>query len=501
MAKFKVKSPQGEEFEVTAPDDATEEQVLSYAQAQFAATPEKAAPPTARVALQAAAKGAASIPDLFLGAPAKAANLLMAYGGVRGGPEVAADMPIIENPAFLEPTRTALESVGAIRPEFEPQTAGQRVIAKAAETAPSFALAPSQGLKGLAGNLATGTLSGATGGAVKELTGSDIAAAATSMLTPFAVGAAVSGGKAAAHITPTAKGTLKEAAGAGYVVPPSKVKPGAASNAVESIGGKAAVEQQAAIRNQQVTNKLAAKALGLPETTPLTPEIVEGVKRQAGTVYDKIDALKPTVQMEWFPRFHEKDLGKQLQSAKAQARELWKSNDRTPLPETRAAAEKMDTLAKSIEGDILKIAKASGQPELVKELAQSRKLMAKAYDVERALMEDGNINPKVISNMLKHKKPLEGDLRLIGKFAGTFPQASRWVASVPAPGVSGTDALAAAALGTQDIRAGLLPLLRAPARGAMLSKPMQARLLREPEPLAGIGLKSVLAGQAMVEPR
>lgn len=36
MAKYRIKSPSGEEFEITAPDSATEEEVLSYAQSKFA---------------------------------------------------------------------------------------------------------------------------------------------------------------------------------------------------------------------------------------------------------------------------------------------------------------------------------------------------------------------------------------------------------------------------------------------------------------------------------
>ena len=36
MATYVITSPSGEEFEVTAPDDATEEQVLAYAKSEFA---------------------------------------------------------------------------------------------------------------------------------------------------------------------------------------------------------------------------------------------------------------------------------------------------------------------------------------------------------------------------------------------------------------------------------------------------------------------------------
>jgi hypothetical protein len=40
MAKYQITSPSGEVFEITAPDDATEEQILAYAKEQFNAKPE-----------------------------------------------------------------------------------------------------------------------------------------------------------------------------------------------------------------------------------------------------------------------------------------------------------------------------------------------------------------------------------------------------------------------------------------------------------------------------
>jgi hypothetical protein len=40
MAKYQITSPNGEKFEITAPDDATEEQILAYAKEQFNAKPE-----------------------------------------------------------------------------------------------------------------------------------------------------------------------------------------------------------------------------------------------------------------------------------------------------------------------------------------------------------------------------------------------------------------------------------------------------------------------------
>ena len=464
-------------------------------------------PSTARVALQSAAKGAAAVPDMFLGAPANLANLLMAYGGVRGGPEVAAEMPILGQ-TFTQPVRSGLEAVGAISPEFEPQTAGQRILGRALEAAPSFALSPTSGLKELGGKLAVGALSGAAGQTTEELTGSKLAGAAVSMLTPAAVGAVRTGG--ASILEPVRGKTLKDAAQAGYVVPPSVSKPTFATNRIESVAGKAAVSQAAAVRNQAVTNTLATKAIGLPEGTPLTKETIQTVRDKAGAVYDAIDQLEPPKSMEWFPRFHDRKLGEQLKQARADATGSYKSYAMKPDPETLKQAKLFDALADSLENDIDRIAKASRQPELMTQLRDARQLYAKTHDVERALIPGtGDVSASAIGSILK-KKHVTGELKTIGEFAKAFPRESRNAVTVPSPSVSGTDAMASALLGTAGygaaggpagMVAGALPLLRSPARSLALSAPVQNRLIREPQPLGTKGLEALLGGRAMIAPQ
>jgi hypothetical protein len=467
------------------------------------AVPEKPMPSTSRVALQSAAKGAASVPDMFLGIPANLFNLGSAGVGYAAGelgrPDIASRMPIA-GPAFTQPTRTLLEQTGAISPEFEPQTGGQRILGRALETAPQFALSPASGMKQLGANLATGAASGLVSGAVKEATGSELAAGAAGMLTPFAIKGAV--GVRTSKLEPVTGETLKEAREAGYVVPPSLVKPTVTATTLEKIAGKASVSQEASMRNQTVTNNLAAKAIGLKEGTPLTEAAIAGVKSKAGAVFDKIDELRPTISMPWFPRFHETDLGKQLQKARADATQLWNDNKRTPHEATREAARRMDTLADSLEDDIERIAKATGQPTLLKELQDARQLYAKVSDVERALIPGtGNISAAALGNQLKRKK-LTGELKVIGEFGKAFPRESRNAPSVPSPSVSGTDAMAAGLLGTigygasgaPGLIAAGLPLLRSPARNRVLGNTIQNRLVAPPKPFEEVLFQSALAG-------
>lgn len=470
----------------------------------------KEEPSTARVALQSAAKGAAAIPDMFLGLPAQAFNLGSAglgyAAGELGRPDITANMPIA-GPALTQPVRSGLEAVGAIRPEFEPQTAGQRVIGRALETAPSFALSPSSGLKQLAGNLTTGLASGAAGQATEELTGSKLAGAAVSALTPSAVRGVISGGKSI--LEPVRKETLKDASAAGYVVPPSVVKPRAGTQVLEKVAGKASLSQEASVRNQAVTNNLSAKAIGLPENTPLFPETVKAVKEKAGAVYNEIDELAPPQNMEWFPRFHERNLGEQLKQARADASGWYKSYFEKPNPTFLKRAERYEALADSIESDIERLAQASGKPDLMQRFKDARTLYAKATDIERAIIPGtGDVSAARIGRLLEKRKPLSGEMETIAKFAKAFPRESRNAVTVPSPSVSGTDAIGSAVLGTvgagtmgaPGMLAAGLPLLRQPARSLALSAPVQNRLLREPQPFGTKGLEALLAGRAQLAP-
>ena len=463
---------------------------------------ERPIPSNLAVAGQAALKGVAAIPDMFLNAPANLINIGKYIAGdtmEKLGHPIWENMRVTESPNLI---RSGLTSLRVLSPEREPVTPGQRILDLAVQSGAGMAVNPSGGLVPTLKGIGMGLASGAASGVTKEATGSDAAALAAGIITPLVLrgtGTAIDSVK---------QRTLKQAQEAGYVVPPSLVKPSRTAKALETIGGKAAISQESSVRNQQVTNQLAAKSLGLPPETPLTPEALSGVRQQAAAVYDKVDELRPTIAMEWFPRFHETNLGAQLRQAKAQATQLWKDNQRAPMESTREAARKMDALADSLEDDIARIAKASGQPALKKELDAARTLFAKSYDVERALIPGtGDVSAAAIGNLMK-KKRLTDELSVIGAFAKAFPRESRNAVSVPSPAVDGTNAAMSAMLGTAGYGAvggpaGLIaagaPLLRSPARAMALSRPYQHRLLAQPMPLSQAGLAGALTGRSLLE--
>ncbi len=453
---------------------------------------EKETPSMLAVAGNAALKGAASIADLPFNIAAGMWNNLTPSS--------------IAPRAMTSPIAHGMEAAGIIKPENEPQTTGQRVLDTSVRAGINMLASPATGLKSAAVNVAQGVASGAFAQMTKEATGSDLLAIAVGMVTPFAMSRAASPG-GTPTLTQAGKSTLKDAQAAGYVVQPSTVKPTMATNRLESVAGKAAVAQDAALRNQTVTNRLAAKAIGLPEGTPVTPESLESVRAQAGKVYQEVEDLRATTKMDWFPRYHDTDLFAQLKQARADATSHWKSYNNNPSVDLKKQAQSYDSLAKSIEGDLERIAVAAGKPELIERMKAARMLFARTYDVEQ-VMNPGtyDISAPAIGRMLQRDHPFTGELKVIGRFAKAFPRAARDAAMVPPPSVSGTDAASSAILGgigygaaggPAGLLAAGLPLLRAPARNLVLSGKYQSRLLKEATPMSESLLKGALVGKAV----
>lgn len=85
--------------------------------------------------------------------------------------------------------------------------------------------------------------------------------------------------------------TLDMAGQAGYSVPRSNIQQTFLTNLGERFGGKQAIEATAQMKNQPITNKLAAKALGLADDVPITPDVLKGIRDEAGKAYAVVSNL------------------------------------------------------------------------------------------------------------------------------------------------------------------------------------------------------------------
>jgi len=453
---------------------------------------------TGMVALQAVPKAVANI----VNTPVALWNLAKA-GASALHPEIA---------EYATPTPNypmeAMKAVGLVTPAGEPQTPTQRLVDTAVQAGTSLLLAPAKAAMDVVRNVSVGLTSGTLAQVTKEATGSDLLKLAVGVTTPYALYKVSA--PAASILTPTGKATLEEAQQVGYVVQPSVVtKSGFGMRRLESLGGKAAVQQDMALRNQTVTNQLAAKSIGLPENTPLSMSALESVRKQAGKVYEEIDQLRASPNMPWFPRFHDKNLLDQLNKARADTTAFFQEYARTGRVAARRMAERHESLANSIEADIEQIAKAAGKPELIDKLHAARMLIARTHNVEKALnIADGNVSATIIGRLFDQGKPLTGELRTIGRFAQAFPKFARDASAVPPPGISALEPVASGAFGLGGYAAAggpgaaagaALPLLREPARRLLSSGAVQSRLLREPIPAFVPAARSGLVGATLLD--
>lgn len=462
-------------------------------------------PPTdVEAGLNSAAKGLMNL----LNTPITLKNLaMMGLAKIPGVGDIPAVQDIASHPTPNYPMQFA-EQVGFVDPKLEPQTGMQRMVDAT--------------VQGAVGGGPLGAVSGAVGQGVTEATGNEklgLAAGIATALTPAGIRAAQNLASKATKMNAVKEATLKEVQDAGYKLPPSLVNPTFTTNRVESFAGKHAVQQDFTLRNQDQTNKLAARALGLADDTPLDSVALQHVKEEATKPYRDIANLSPKAA-------HALD---ELQQVRFEAKEQWKYYNRSGNPEAGKQARKLDADAAKweqvIDDEANKIVEqyavrqeraaksaaqletraiatgkeprpaielekvgetTAGNPKILEELREGRKRLAKLHVVEKALNDaDGNVDARVFGRMLDHGAPLTDELRTIGKFAQAFGKVAGAASKTNPPGISGFDAVTMGALaaggyasqGNEGLALGAIPLLRGPARSYLASKSVQGRLL------------------------
>jgi len=314
-----------------------------------------------------------------------------------------------------------------------------------------------------------------------------------------------------------------QAAEEGYVTPPSVRGETGVAGTAEGLGGKIKTGQQAIETNQAVTNRLASRAVGLPEEVPVTIDVLQGIRQQAGQAYE---AVRGTGQIFTDTAFR-RDLSaatSRFRSAAKDFPELAKSEiidvveglrvaefdagagidaisllrnrgdvafrggDKTLGNAYRAAAE-------SIESVMERHLSRGGEPALLDGFRQARQQIAETYSVQEALQGriTGEVSATQLAAQLKKGKPLSGDLLAIAEFANTFPSVSRLFTGA-AQAFSPLDlAVGGGSLGAAGIGiglgagpAGLIPLL------GTVARPLLRRAA-----LSEVARRSGLAGESV----
>lgn len=342
--------------------------------------------------------------------------------------------------------------------------------------------------------------------AVSQGIGGKVASWAQSKLASRATNAATSQSQNAVR-----DATLQQAQKAGYVVPPSTTNPTATNRVLESVSGKAATHQAAALKNQAVTNRLVREELGLPKGAPLTKTTLNGIRAQEGNVYKAVkasgkiatdsdyvdDLIKLSDSVDTIAKdFPDLNIGanKEIhQLTDGLLRDSFDSSSAVELvkqlrkdassnlsfaaaadPAKRALGTAQREAAGAVEDMLVRHLNATGKGALASKFDAARIRIAKSYSVEAALNDStGNVVATQLGTQLKKGKPLSGNFETIAKFAQAFPEAARELKS--SAGVSALDAMTAVAGGSMVNPALFaLPAARIGVRSALLSKAGQA---------------------------
>ena len=302
--------------------------------------------------------------------------------------------------------------------------------------------------------------------------------------------------------------SIQQARDLGYVIPPTQANPSMLNRTIEGIAGKLSTAQNASARNQQITNELAAKSLGLPKDTPITPEVITKLRTDAGQAYTNlglsgkvipdasyIQALDNIAQpyraaMLGFPNAQPSPVINLVQSLKSnffdassaveKIKQLRTSADdafRTGNTDIgRASKKAADAIENALEVHLRK----TGQTDLLDKFKNARQLIAKTYTIEKAAnTTTGTIDAKKLAAQLQKGKPLSGELKSIAQFSQAFPKASQATEGMGSlPQLSPLDYFAGVVGGVSTGGLGAGAVLARPAlRAAALSSPVQNRLI------------------------
>lgn len=303
---------------------------------------------------------------------------------------------------------------------------------------------------------------------------------------------------------------VQQARDLGYVIPPTQANPSLTNRVIEGISGKASTAQNASLRNQEITNRLTAKALGLPDDAVITPDVLQNLRQTAGQAYENLGA---TGVVKTSPKYIQalenigpyKDAKKAIasfDSPEAQPIINVVESLKTPTFDVSAALSKIKLLrsdadkafragdsslykvnkeaAKVLENTVDNYLANSKQTDLLSKFRDARQLIAKTYTVEKALNQTtGTINAKKLAAQLEKGKPLSGELKSVAEFGQTFPKAVQTPEAMGSlPQFSPLDYFAGFIGGGTTGPAGATAALARPAlRSLALSQPVQNRLL------------------------
>jgi len=333
----------------------------------------------------------------------------------------------------------------------------------------------------LAQNLATGGTTAALGSAAQQAaqTGTinpaqvaSEAGAGALMTLPTASVSAVTTPKAPAQLTQPQL-VAERAIAQGATLPPTQVNPSMLNRLLEGFSGKQQTGQVASIKNQEVVNAQARKALNLPEDTVITPQVLQDYRNVKGQAYDALRAN---------PAYYtDKPFLTEINSKVAEVQKrggLVKSGDelnllnelkqlrfdgdalvekikvlrsdsdvnfRSDKPDQVRLAQVQKFAANQLEDLAERNLKNFNQPDVMDNFKQARKDIAKSYTIEKSLnAATGDVSGAKLGQRAAAGKIVPSELQALADAAAAYPTAFQNTSRIGSvPGISPLDVGAA----------------------------------------------------------
>lgn len=294
----------------------------------------------------------------------------------------------------------------------------------------------------------------------------------------------------------------------GATLPPTQVNPSMLNRLIEGISGKQQTSQIASVKNQQLVNEQARKALNLAPDVEITPQVLQQFRAEKGLAYDALRA-NPTYYADksFFAELNKEtsrlqnmkalDVSSELKllnnlkqmnfngdelvesikrlrdSAQTNSSPLANARDKDLGRAQKFAAQQLEALAE-------RNLKNFNQPDVMTNFKQARQDIAKSYTIEKALnAATGNVSGAVLGQRAATGKIVPAELQNLANAAGAYPTAFQNVARIGSvPGFSpldiGTAGIASAASGNPAVllSAATRPTLRSVAVSPMFQRNM-----------------------------
>lgn len=340
--------------------------------------------------------------------------------------------------------------------------------------------------------------------------------------------------------------TFEAGAAKGLKAVPSDLDPSFTTTQLESLGGKAAVNQRTQLANQDAVNNMVKQELGVARDVELSPQVFKSIREQEGKVYEQVDKLaekarkdleklqqaraaatniadpaqRAIEEAKFTAKFGKKEAQlteqataslEDLRKVRGDMQKMWDSYYASggKNVDAQQGAIALKAQAEALEDTIDRVLRKTGKSALADRIVPARQRIAQSYNAEEMLNPGNfNIDPDAALRMLKRGVPLSGNLKLLAEFKAAFPNSLREASKVSSPDVSllgtvaqgavgGAIGLGAGSLPGAVVGAAAIPLARKGAREYLLSPGVQRRAYEAALPQAAAPLP-LAAGTAAI---